>query len=125
MSELNERLAEFEKRGISVIVVSMDDETRARKQRTEWSTDRLTVGYGLSEADAKAWGLFISRKAKVGEPERFAEPGIAIVSPDGMLYAIYLQSVPFARPRIDDLLAGLDFVVEKNYPPRGTVETDA
>lgn len=121
MEELNRRLEEFTDRGISVIAVSMDSEDRAKRQAEEWEIGKLAVGYNLSEADARGWGLFISQKEKDGEPDRFAEPGIAVIYPDGRIYALYHQSVPFARPRLDDLLKGFDFIIAKQYPPRGTL----
>ncbi len=49
----------------------------------------------------------------------FSEPGMALVRPDGTLYMIRSQNVPFARPSFDALLKGLDFVLDKNYPVRG------
>lgn len=121
LEELARRLGEFSSRGISVLAVSMDSEERAKRQAAGWSIGDLRVGYDLSEADARAWGLFISRKEKDAEPERFAEPGIAVIYPDRRIYALFHQSVPFARPRLDDLLKGLDFVIEKQYPARGTM----
>ncbi len=121
MEELSARASEFEERGISLLAASMDSEERAQRQAEAWKIGNLKVGYGLSEVDARAWGLFISRKEKDSEPERFAEPGIAIVYPNGMIYALFHQSVPFARPRLDDLLKGLDFIIEKSYPARGTL----
>ena len=32
-----------------------------------------------------------------------------------------VQTMPFARPQFADLLTAIDFVTEKNYPPRGDV----
>ena len=119
--ELAARTGEFEKRGIKVMAASMDSEDRARRQADGWKIAGLKVGYALSEEAARAWGLFISQKEKDGEPERFSEPGIAVVYPDGTIYALFHQSVPFARPRLDDLLKGLDFIIEKSYPARGTL----
>ena len=121
MESLDGRLADFAAAGIAVHAVSMDDRARAQRQRDEWAIDNIDIGYGLSEASARDWGLFISKKEKDGEPERFAEPGIAVVRPDGTLYALFLQTVPFTRPAFDELLAGLTFVLEKNYPIRGGV----
>lgn len=53
------------------------------------------------------------------EPALFAEPGVFIVRPDGSLYYGAVQTMPFARPHFDELLAALDFALEKNYPARG------
>lgn len=120
MEELAGKREEFAKAGIRVHAVSMDPRDRAERQKNEWAIDGLPIGYALSEASAREWGLFISKKEKDGEPERFAEPGAAVVYPDGRLYALYLQSVPFARPTLDDFYHGLNFVIENNYPIRGT-----
>ncbi|MBA3446949.1 MAG: redoxin domain-containing protein [Pseudaminobacter sp.] len=121
MEELAGRVGEFEKRGIKVLAASMDSDERAGRQAEGWKISGLKVGYALAEEAARAWGLFISQKEKDGEPERFSEPGIAIIYPDGTIFALFHQSVPFARPRLDDLLKGLDFIIEKSYPARGTL----
>ena len=39
--------------------------------------------------------------------------------PDGTLYWAAVQSVPFARPHFDEVLKAIDFIKERNYPPRG------
>ncbi len=31
--------------------------------------------------------------------------------------------MPFARPRFEDILPALDFVIKNDYPARGEVET--
>jgi peroxiredoxin len=121
LQELNERRTDIEKRGLKVAAVSMDDAERADRQTNEWDLGDLDIGYDMTEATARSWGLFLSKKERDGEPDMFAEPAIAIIYPDGRLYALYTQSVPFARPRLDDLLKGLDFIIEKNYPARGTL----
>ena len=124
LEELNDKLGGFAEIGVDVYVISMDDEARARKQRRDWSIDNLSIGYGLSEEAAREWGLFISSGAKEGEPARFSEPGLAVVRPDGTMYALHLQNVPFARPTSDGLRQGLAFILEKHYPLRGTSRRD-
>ncbi|WP_294641660.1 redoxin domain-containing protein [uncultured Aureimonas sp.] len=122
LEELSGKLEAFHKLGVEVRAVSMDSHERAERQATEWNVGALPIGYGLSEESARAWGLFISAKAKDPEPDRFAEPGIAVLYPDGRVYALHLQNVPFARPRLDDLLGGLKFIIENDYPVRGSVQ---
>ena len=50
-------------------------------------------------------------------------PGIGAIAgrrrPDGSVYMGIVNSMPFARPKIDEVLAGVRFVLEKSYPPRG------
>jgi hypothetical protein len=84
----------------------------------------LRVGYDFSLAQAREWGLYISTSrgtTSIGieEPALFSEPGVFIVRPDGTLYYGAVQTMPFARPHFDELLAALDFALDKNYPARG------
>jgi hypothetical protein len=97
---------------------------RAEQARQQWELDGLEIGYGLSLDQARAWGLYISNSrgvTSVGieEPKQFNEPGLFLVRPDGMLYWAMVQSVPFARPRFDEVLKAIDFIEAKDYPPRG------
>lgn len=124
LTELNRLHDEFAARGVAVKVLSSDSEERARRAADEWSLDKLDLGYGLSEADARAWGLYISTgrgltSTGVEEPARFSEPGIFLIRPDLTLYWANVQTMPFARPHFKDMLGAIDFVVAKDYPARG------
>lgn len=121
LAELNARIGEFEERGFPVFAVSMDDEERLSRQQAEWEIDKLEIGYGMEEATARNWGLYLSKKEKDGEPPVFNEPAIAVVKPDGTLYSWHLQNEPFARPSLDALLKGLDYVSQNSYPIRGAL----
>jgi hypothetical protein len=84
----------------------------------------LRMGYGLGLANAREWGLYVSTSRGVTsigieEPALFSEPGVFIVRPDGTLYYCAVQTMPFARPHFDELLAAIDFALAKNYPARG------
>lgn len=124
--ELGRLQPEFEKRGVTVLALSTDSRERAQAMADKLQAPNLRIGYALSLASARAWGLYISSargKTSIGieEPERFAEPGLFLVRPDGSLYYGAVQTMPFARPHFDELLASLDFAIEKNYPARGEV----
>jgi hypothetical protein len=67
----------------------------------------------------RAWGLFVSKGIKAGEPNCFGEPGLFLIRPDGNLYAAVLNTMPFGRPRLDDVVAAVRWVVENDYPARG------
>ena len=127
LTELQDRLDRFAEAGVAVLALSTDTEERAVKARDDWGLDRLDIGYGLSRAEARAFGLYLSKSkgmtsTGVEEPQIFNEPGIFLVRPDGTLYASFIQTVPFARPGFDDLLNAIAFVEKNDYPPRGTVE---
>jgi hypothetical protein len=54
-----------------------------------------------------------------GEPAVFTEPALALVGRDALLYAISIQSMPFARPQLDEVLGAVDYIVSHHYPARG------
>ena len=122
--ELGRLHAEFEQRGVKLIALSSDTRDRAQTMADKLRVPALRVGYGLDLAQARAWGLYISTSrgttsAGIEEPALFSEPGVFIVRPDGTLYYGAVQTMPFARPHFDELLAALDFALSKNYPARG------
>jgi len=124
LSELDGLLPEFEKRGVVVAVVSSDTRERAEKAQTGWGMKALDFGYGLSIEAARQWGLYVSTSrgmtsAGVEEPALFSEPGLFLVRPDGTLYWGSWSTMPFARPHFNEILAGLDFAISKDYPARG------
>lgn len=119
LAELNRRIDEFNERGVEVIAISGDTAERAQQSVDEWKLDRLRVGYGLSEAAMREWGLFVSSAIKDTEPPRFNEPGLFLIERDQTVFFESIQSMPWGRPQIDNLVHAVDFVLEKNYPARG------
>lgn len=124
LMELDRLTPEFHKRGVQVLALSSDGEERARAMAEKIQASALRVGYGLSLASARQWGLYISTSrgtTSIGieEPELFSEPGVFIVRPDGTLYYGSTQTMPFARPSFQDLLGAIDFAIAKDYPARG------
>lgn len=119
LEALANKLEDFSDRGVNIIAVSCDSEKLAKKTAEEWDITALPVGYGLSIEEAREWGLFISEGIKDEEPEQFSEPGLFLVRPDKTLYAASVQTMPFARPKLDDLLKAIDFIKQKDYPARG------
>lgn len=126
LKDLDAKLPEFAKRGVDVIAVSSDAEERARATKDRWQIPHLTIGYGIDLDTARRWGLYISSgrgktSAGVDEPALFSEPGLFLIRPDSTLYFAAVQTMPFARPRFDDILKAIDFVIAKDYPARGEV----
>lgn len=122
--ELGRLLPEYARRGVDVIALSSDDAERAKAMADKLNAPDLRIGHSLPLAVARSWGLYTSTsrgKTSIGieEPALFAEPGVFIVRPDGTLYYGAVQTMPFARPHFDELLAALDFAIDKNYPARG------
>ena len=103
----------------SVVAVSGDEEDHARRSVEEWRLDRLPVGYGQSIDSMREWGLYVSKGIKEGEPAAFGEPGLFLVRPDTTLYASVLNTMPFGRPHLDEIVGAVRFVNEHDYPARG------
>ena len=121
LEELGGRLSDFTDKGINVFSVSMDSPERAAVSHEEWETHDLPIAHSLSEEEAREWGLFISEKREGSEePEIFSEPGLFLVKPDGTLHFSVVQSAPFTRPDLDELLEGITYTLENDYPTRGT-----
>jgi len=109
---------------VAVVAVSSDTAERAHRTREDWGLEKLEIGYGLGLDKAREWGLYVSGsrgKTSLGieEPERFSEPGVFLVRPDGTLYWAAVQTMPFARPHFREMLTALDFVAKNDYPARG------
>lgn len=129
LRELARLLPEFERRGVEVLAASTDPRERAEAMATQLATPSLRIGHDLPLETAAAWGLYLSSSrgsTSIGieEPARFAEPGLFLVRPDGTLYYGAVQTMPFARPHFDEMLAAIDFAVARNYPARGELQLE-
>lgn len=124
LTAFQQALPEFDRRGVAVIAISTDDDARACGMADKLGSGALRIGYALSLETARQWGLYVSTSRGrtsngLEEPARFIEPGLFLVRADGTLYYSVVQTMPFARPRVEDLLQAIDVVLEKNYPARG------
>ncbi|WP_397301797.1 peroxiredoxin-like family protein [Nonlabens ulvanivorans] len=119
LETVSDHLPDFKERGIDVITISMDSKERAEKSSKEWNVEGLTIGYDLPVETAKDWGLYLSKAISDKEPDLFSEPAIFLIKPDKTLFFASIQTMPFARPKIADLIKSIDFVEDKHYPARG------
>ena len=107
--------------GIDVVLVSGDPEEKAAAFAQENGLT-LPVGYGLSLDAMRQLGLYISEPRSPQETDHpFAEPGLFVVNGAGDLHLVDISNAPFARPDLEMLANGLQFVREKDYPVRGTL----
>ncbi|WP_339705224.1 peroxiredoxin-like family protein [uncultured Kriegella sp.] len=118
LQELQKKISKFTERGVNVIAISSDTKEKAQASYDEWKVADIPIGYDFNIEAARKWRLFISKGIK-DEPETFIEPGLFLIRPDNTLYSASIQSMPFARPEFDDLLKAIDYIVDKEYPPRG------
>ncbi|MEO1168716.1 MAG: peroxiredoxin-like family protein [Pseudomonadota bacterium] len=120
LNDLQDHLGKLQERGVRTVAVSMDSEERAEQSKDDWGLGKLDMAYGMDEATARSFGLYISTAISDTEPDTFSEPGLMLVRPDGNLYMASVQSIPFTRPPLDQLLTGIDYALNKDYPARGT-----
>jgi peroxiredoxin len=119
LTELDRRLEELAERGVEVIAISGEPSERAERTRDDWGLERLRLGFGIDEPVMRRWGLFVSRAIKDSEPDRFNEPGLFLVDADGDIFYAAITSAPWGRPPLDDILMGIDYVLEHDQPARG------
>jgi peroxiredoxin len=124
LGEFEKQSPAFAQRGYETIAISTDPQDRARAMAEKIGASALRIGFDLSLATARAWGLYISTSRGVTsigieEPALFAEPGLFVVNADRSLYYLSVQSMPFVRPGFRELLGALDFAIDKSYPARG------
>ena len=119
LETLNGLVADYRAAGFDLVAASMNDADTAAKTKAEWAIGNVPVAYGLSEAKAREWGLYISKAIKDAEADVFCEPGLFWVRPDGRLYLADVSNMPWARPDLAFLLSKVPFAVEKGYPSRG------
>ena len=124
LGELEKLTPDFAERGVTTIAISSDGRERTQAMADKLEAKNLRLGYDLSLAKAKEWGLYISTsrgKTSIGieEPALFSEPGLFMVSPEQTLFYGSVQTMPFVRPHFSELLGALDFAIKNNYPARG------
>ena len=124
LTELEAHVAKFADRGIGTVAISSDDQDRARAMAEKVGGGTLRYAYDLPLDVARDWGLYISTgrgKTSIGieEPALFAEPGLFLVNPDQTLYFMSVQTMPFVRPHIPELLGAVDYAIANSYPARG------
>lgn len=121
LRDMEAKLEAFAARGVNAVAISSDTQSRAEQTRRDWGLSYLRVAYELNLFAARSWGLYISRgcgktSAGIEEPEQFSGPALYLVRLDGTLYFGSVQTMPFARPALSEVLNAIDFVTSKNFP---------
>lgn len=124
LKEIGAALPELAQRGISHLALSSDGHERTKIMAETVGFKDLRFGYDLSLQKARDWGLFISTSRgpstkQYPEPELFSEPGLFWVKSDQTLFFSAVQTMPFTRPDIAQILRGIDLSIENDYPARG------
>ena len=110
---------EIDDLGLDVIAVSGDSEEQAQAVVDETGA-KIPVGYGLTVAQMKQLGLYVSTPRPNETDHAFPEPGMFVVNDQGQVQIVDISNAPFARPDIAAVLRGIRFIKERGYPIRGT-----
>lgn len=122
LKTLDDLLEDFRSIGTEVVAVSGDPKEKAESEVSEegW---RFPVAYDLTPDEMRMLGLYISAPRSPNETDRlFPEPGLFVVDPEGKAHIIDVSNAPFARPDLQGVLNGLKFILERDYPIRGTAD---
>ncbi len=121
LADYRQRLLDI---GIDIAAVSADSEEQLREHEARLDVN-FPLFYGLSAEQMQQLGLYVSIPRSEKETDHnFAEPGLFVVNSDGDLQAVDLSNNPFARPDLETLVSGLEWIrnPENNYPIRGTFQ---
>lgn len=121
LREVDECFPDLASRGVEAVAISANDRASAERTREEWDLRNVPLGYDLDVETMRQWGLYVSEGTNESEPAHFNEPGLFLVSPDQTLYYSAITNMPFGRPKLEELISGIDFVVRQNHPPHGGV----
>lgn len=120
LAAFRERLSNI---GIDIAAVSGDSADQLAEHLDRLGDVNFPLYYGLTEAQMQGLGLFISVPRSEKETDHnFAEPGLFVVNGDGALQVVDISNNPFARPDLEILVSGLEWIrnPDNNYPIRGT-----
>ena len=120
LGTLNELLDKFNEAGVDVVAVSGDPAEKAQIQMDIVKPD-FPVAYGLTIEQMEQLGVYISNPRSPQETDRpFAEPGLFVINEKGEIQILDISNAPFARPDLNGILGGIQFVRQNAYPIRGT-----
>ena len=118
---LAENLEGFKQAGVTVAVVSADPKEKASADVAEFGW-KFPVGFGLTLDQMRSLGLYMSEPRTPPETDRpFAEPGLFVINPDGLVQIVDISNAPFSRPDIASILMGINMIKERKFPVRGTL----
>ena len=109
--------------GVGIAAVSADSAEQLDEHVDRLGEVNFPLHFGLSAEQMQSLGLYISIPRSDKETDHnFAEPGLFVINTDGRLQVVDYSNNPFARPDLETLVSGLEWIrnPENNYPIRGT-----
>lgn len=125
LKELDKMHDEFLAVGAEPAAVSTDTRENAEATLEDWRLKHLKLGYGLSFETAAEWGVYLSSGRHDTDPEIFTEPALFLIDAQSAIYFASIQSMPFGRVGLPDMLKWIPKLIEKQVPARGELSLDA
>ncbi|ALF56592.1 alkyl hydroperoxide reductase [Nostoc piscinale CENA21] len=120
ITDLEQKLDAFQKLGVEAIAISGDSLEKTQQFQQQANIQNTTIGYDFTPDDMRRWGLYLTKGHFESEPALFSEPAVFLIKPDGRLYFANIGTHPFSRVDFAFLLKGLEYIIPRNYPFRGT-----
>ena len=114
-----QRLADI---GIDIVAVSADSKAQLESHQNKLEVNfPLFYGLGIEQMQELDLYVWIPRSEQETD-HNFPEPGLFVTNADGNVQVIDVSNNPFARPDLETLVSGLEWIrkPENNYPVRGT-----
>jgi len=124
LRELDKLYDAFKGVGVHPIAVSTDSQENAVATVAEWKLSKLPVGYDLPFEAAGDWGLFLSSGRHDTDPQVFTEPALFLIDTTGTMYFASIQSMPFGRASLSEVLNWIPKLIEKSIPARGELNAE-
>lgn len=106
---------------VNIVAVSADSKEQLQKNIEDDLSVSFPLYHSLALDDMKRLGLYISEPRGDSETDHlFAEPAMFVVNHRNKVQLLNISNGPFARPDVDQLLEGLRYARENEYPIRGT-----
>lgn len=120
LNELATMHDDFASAGVEVVAVSGDSEAQLKKHLEKIDVN-FPLYYNLTIEQMTDLGLYISEPRSDAETDHpFAEPCIIVLNEDNQVQMLDKSNSPFVRPSLKQLLGGIKFSRENDYPIRGT-----
>ena len=120
LNELATMHDDFASAGVEVVAVSGDSEEQLKKHLEKIDVN-FPLYYNLTIEQMTDLGLYISEPRSDSETDHpFAEPCIIVLNEDNQVQMLDKSNSPFVRPSLKQLLGGIKFSRENDYPIRGT-----
>ena len=95
------------------------DRARGQSDEEGWSIPILAE---LTQDQMRALRLYMSSPRSPDETDRnFAEPDAFLLNREEEVRVVDVSNAPFARPDLDSLLDGIEFIQKEDYPVRGII----